>query len=151
MIKRLRGVRTVFAIMAIVIAGSTIVTFWTGQRVIDTQSRAVLHRHLIAQSEQLLSTLKDAETGQRGFVITGDEKYLELYNTALARLPADLDKLKAMKKVAVPAEALATIARLAREKLSELKTTIQLRRTSGFDAAAAVIKTDAGKETMDSL
>jgi PAS domain S-box-containing protein len=147
----LRGITGVFGIVAIVVAASTIVTFWVGQQVIDTQALAVFHREVIAQSEQLLSTLKDAETGQRGFVITGDEKYLELYNTALARLPADLDKLKAMKKVAVPAEALATIGRLAREKLSELKTTIQLRRTSGFDAAAAVIKTDAGKETMDSL
>jgi hypothetical protein len=54
MINRLRGIRGVFAIMAIVIAGSTIVTFWAGQRVIDTQSRAVFHRHVIAQSEELL-------------------------------------------------------------------------------------------------
>ena len=151
MIKRLRGVRTVFAIMAIVIAGSTIVTFWTGQRVIVTQSRDVLHRHLIAQSEELLSTLKDAETGQRGFIITGDEKYLEPYNVALARLPEELASLKTVTKVTIPAEDLVRIEQLAQKKLSELQTTIQLRHTGGFDAAAAMVKTGVGKESMDNL
>jgi PAS domain S-box-containing protein len=151
MIKRLRGIRGVFAIMAIVIAGSTIVTFWAGQRVIDTQSRAVFHRHAIAQSEEVLSTLKDAETGQRGFIITGDEKYLEPYNVALVRLPEEVADLKGMTKVAIPVEDLAKIKQLVQEKLSDLQTGIQLRRTSGFDAAAAMVKTGVGKETMDNL
>jgi PAS domain S-box-containing protein len=151
MTKKLRGIRGVFAIMAIVIAGSTILTFWAGKRVIDTQSRAVFHRRAIAQSEELLSTLKDAETGQRGFIITGDENYLEPYNMALARLPEELASLKSETRVEIPAEELAGIEQLARKKLSELQTTIQLRRTGGFDAAAEVVKTDVGKETMDSL
>jgi len=151
MIKRLRGIRGVFAIMAIVIAGSTIVTFWAGQRVIDTQSRAVFHRHVIAQSEELLSTLKDAETGQRGFIITGDEKYLEPYNVALARLPEEVADLKGMTKVAIPVEDLASIKQLAQEKLSDLQTGIQLRRTGGLDAAVAMVKSGVGKETMDNL
>src|SRR6266446_9149929 len=151
MIKRLRGIRGVFAIMAIVIAGSTIVTFWAGQRVIDTQSRAVLRRHVITQSEELLSTLKDAETGQRGFIITGDEKYLEPYNVALVRLPEELASLKAVNKVTIPAEDLVRIEQLAQKKLSELQTTIQLRRTGGFDAVAAMVRTGMGKESMDNL
>jgi PAS domain S-box-containing protein len=151
MIKRLRGIRGVFAIMAIVIAGSTIVTFWAGQRVINTQSRAVFRRHVIAQSEELLSTLKDAETGQRGFVITGDEKYLGPYNVALARLPKELASLKGLTKAGIPAEDLARIEQLAQKNLSELQTTIQLRRTGGFDAAVAMVKSGVGKETMDNL
>src|SRR5260370_15068920 len=151
MIKRLRGVRTVFAIMAIVIAGSTIVTFWAGQRVIDTQSRAVLRRHVIAQSEELLSTLKDAETGQHGFIITGDEKYLEPYNVALVRLPEELASLKAVNKVTIPAEDLVRIKQLAQKKLSDLQTTIQLRHTAGFDAAPPIVQTGNGKESMDNL
>src|ERR1700724_2860428 len=120
----LRGITGVFGIVAIVVAASTIVTFWVGQQVIDTQALAVFRREMIAQSEQLLSTLKDAETGQRGFVITGDEKYLEPYNTALARLPEELASLKAATKVTIPAEDLARIEQLAQEKLSELQTTI---------------------------
>jgi PAS domain S-box-containing protein len=151
MIKSLRGIRGVFAIMAIVIAGSTILTFWAGQRVINTQSRAVFHREVIAQSEQLLSSLKDAETGQRGFVITGDEKYLEPYNVAVVRLPEELGRLKGVTKAGIPTADLTRIDQLAQKKLSELQTTVQVRRTGGFDAAVAMVKSGVGKETMDNL
>src|SRR5439155_3110557 len=95
--------------------------------------------------------LKDAETGQRGFTITGDEKYLEPYNAALARLPEELNKLKHLEKIAIPAEELATIEQLAQKKMSDLAKTIQLRRTAGFEAAATFIKSDAGRETMNEL
>jgi PAS domain S-box-containing protein len=147
----LRGIRGVFVVMAIVIAGSTVLTFWAGQRVINTQALAVFHRQAIAQSGELLSTLKDAETGQRGFIITGDEKYLEPYDTALARLPQELNALKGVKSVVLPAEKLTRIEQLVQKKLSELQTTIQLRRTGGLDAAVAVVKTNVGRETMDEL
>jgi PAS domain S-box-containing protein len=151
MTKRLSGISGVFAIVAIVIAGSTILTFWAGQRVIDTESQAVFHRQAIAQSEQLLSTLKDAETGQRGFIISGDQKYLEPYNVALAHLPEALAGLKDVTKIGIPAEDLARIEQLAQKELGELETTIELRRTAGFDAAAAMVKTGVGKEDMDNL
>src|SRR5262249_11176547 len=42
------------------------------------------------QLEMLLSTLKDAESGQRGYLVTGDESYLQPYHAARARLPAEL-------------------------------------------------------------
>ena len=42
---------------------------------------------LLSHVENILSTMKDAETGQRGFVITGDESYLEPYSHALAEIP----------------------------------------------------------------
>src|ERR1019366_4310526 len=48
------------------------------------------HTHLVLENlEQLLSTMKDAETGQRGFLVTGEERYLEPYNAA----PGQSDKI----------------------------------------------------------
>jgi CHASE3 domain sensor protein len=99
MTKGPRGVSGVFVIMAIVVVSSTIVTYWIGTHVLRTHNLAVFHREVIAQSAQLLSTLKDAETGQRGFTITGDEKYLEPYNAAVARLPEELNTLKRMERL----------------------------------------------------
>jgi PAS domain S-box-containing protein len=151
MTKSPRGVSGVFVIMAIVVVSSTIVTYWIGTQVLRTHALAVFHRDVIAQSAQLLSTLTDAETGQRGFTITGDEKYLGPYNAALARLPEELNKLKHMEKVAIPAKDLATIEQLAQKKMRDLARTIQLRRTAGFEAAAALIKAGASRETMDEL
>src|ERR1039458_9587986 len=49
---------------------------------------------LIASLEQLISSLKDAETGDRGFIITGDERFLEPYNIAVGEIPQQIARLK---------------------------------------------------------
>jgi CHASE3 domain sensor protein len=49
---------------------------------------------VLAELESLLSTLKDAETGQRGYLLTGDERYLEPYTNARAELPGELQKAR---------------------------------------------------------
>ncbi len=47
----------------------------------------VSHTHqVLTELEATLSTLKDAETGQRGYLLTGEERYLEPYNSAIARI-----------------------------------------------------------------
>jgi CHASE3 domain sensor protein len=58
-------------------------------------SRWVAHTHqVVAQLSAVLSTVQSAETGQRGFIITGDERYLDPYNAALQRLNDDLRDLR---------------------------------------------------------
>src|SRR5579871_3727169 len=90
--------------------------------------------------ERLLSTIKDAETGQRGYLLTGDELYLEPYQEArnaideqfeaIERMTADSDRRRAE---------LARLKELVRAKLNELAQTIALRRDAGFDAARQVV------------
>jgi CHASE3 domain sensor protein len=50
---------------------------------------------VITEIEQVLTDLQDAETGQRGFLLTGDERFLKPYNAALAHLP---DQIKALRR-----------------------------------------------------
>ena len=88
---RLRVILSVFLVTAAVVVGSTLVTFWFGNRVLEVSAREQVRRDGIARLEQLESVLKDAETGQRGFIITGDESYLLPFNQATERLPADLE------------------------------------------------------------
>jgi CHASE3 domain sensor protein len=52
-------------------------------------------RALLQQIEQLLTSIRDAETGQRGFVLTGNPEYLEVYNQAAGALPSQLNGLRA--------------------------------------------------------
>jgi methyl-accepting chemotaxis protein len=100
----------------------------------------------------VLSLVKDAETGQRGFVITGDEEYLEPHRSAIVALPATLDALRdLMADEPAQARRLAEVESLAATKLAELRQTIELRRSAGFDAALGVIKGGEGKRTMDEL
>src|SRR5215831_15011835 len=63
------------------------------------QSGSVTHTHeVIIHLNSLLATLTDAETGERGYIITGDERYLEPYENALSRLAKQLQELKELMR-----------------------------------------------------
>ena len=118
----------------------------------DANNALVEHTNKVNnQMDLFLSDMKDAETGQRGYIITGDETYLQPYNAALTSIPADLSNLHTLIQAADVKAAIAPVDTLVASKLAELKQTIDLRRTSGFDAAEAVVATNAGKETQDAI
>lgn len=104
------------------------------------------------QIQQLLSSIKDAETGQRGYLLTGEERYLEPYGSALKEISAGLQSARAQFADDPQQQArLATLRHNLDEKLAELKETIALRRENGLDAALAVVKSDKGKQSMDAI
>jgi signal transduction histidine kinase/CheY-like chemotaxis protein len=109
------------------------------------------HTHVVLKSlENVLSLLKDAETSQRGFLLTGKPQYLDLYNDAVENLgPAFTALYGLMGKVADEARQIDTLRRLSDAKMEELRETIELRRTKGFDAALQLVQTDRGKLVMD--
>jgi signal transduction histidine kinase/CheY-like chemotaxis protein len=100
----------------------------------------------------LFSDLQDAETGQRGYLLTGNEEYLRPYETAAAEI-ARRGALIAGAVEATPglAAGIAEIRQVAAEKLSELRETVALRRAGQADAALALVRMDRGKDLMDRL
>jgi PAS domain S-box-containing protein len=112
----------------------------------------VISRQVAAKAAALLSALKDAENGQRGFLLTGREQYLEPYQNARVEVPAALSRLAA---ATVPrpdqAQRVAALRPLVAAKLEELKQTIELRRTQGPEAALAIVLSDQGKLLMDRI
>ena len=109
-------------------------------------------RALLELIEQTLSSVGDAESGQRGFVLTGDPEYLDAYDAAVAALPTELSNLRALVAQEARLRTRAsTLSDLISEKLSELKETVALRQNEGFQAALAVVETNRGKHTMDDI
>jgi PAS domain S-box-containing protein len=115
--------------------------------------QSVSHTHqVLAKLEQTISTLKDAETGQRGYLLTGKERYLEPYQSAIARVNQQVDDLRQLtadrprqqQRIRDLEIAIAT-------KLAELQQTINLRRSRGVEAALRVVQTDRGKSLMDGI
>ena len=103
------------------------------------------------QAEIVLSLLKDAETAQRGFVVTGREEYLQPYQSTVALLPRHLQELRTLvADDAQQRENVAAVEALIADKLREVEDTIAARRRGGFDAAR-VIDAGHGKQTMDRL
>jgi CHASE3 domain sensor protein len=96
--------------------------------------------------------LKDAETGQRGFLLTGEDRYLIPYRQALADVPVILDNLKRTTATRPDqAERAEKLRPLVKDKLDELKETVDLRRREGLEAAVRVVRSDRGKAAMDHL
>ena len=116
-------------------------------------SEWVTHTHEVLEHiAGVMSLLKDAETGQRGYVITGDEAFLEPYHTgsgAVLNVVKDLRKLTAdnpnQQKRLDAAEP------LINAKLAELKQTIDLRRAGNVDETLKIVKGGEGKRYMDAL
>ena len=96
--------------------------------------------------------MKDAETGQRGYVITGETSYLEPYQGAHEAVDQKLKRLLELTADSpIQQRRLAAIEPLVAAKFAELQATIDLRRTKGFAAAAQEVLTDRGKNAMDSI
>ena len=102
--------------------------------------------------EDVLSTVKDAETGQRGYLLTDNESYLGPYNAAVEQIGHRLDALRRLTTDnPTQQERLATVKQRTDAKLAELKQTIDLRQSQGKAAALAVVQTDRGKQDMDAI
>jgi signal transduction histidine kinase len=120
---------------------------------ISESERWVTHTHeVLTALEGVTSQLKDTETGQRGYLLTSEEAYLEPYHSGLMNAPARLQELEALI-ADNPQQQLRTaqIRILADKKLAELAETIQLHRLGKPEAAIALVKTDLGKNIMDEV
>jgi methyl-accepting chemotaxis protein len=116
-------------------------------------SQLVTHTHQVMEHiAEVLSLLKDAETGQRGYIITGDEAFLEPYQagtTSVHTVVKELRELTAdnpnqQKRID---EADPLIA----GKLAELKQTIDLRRKGNLEDTTKVVRGGEGRKIMDNL
>ena len=102
---------------------------------------AVLREHsrlMIENAEEFFSDLTDAETAERGFVLTGDARFLELYEKVKDRLQPELDTLRLLAKVPEALARLAVVAPLLTVQLVHFDRVITLWRTAGFELAASV-------------
>ncbi len=100
----------------------------------------------------LLSIVKDAETGQRGFLLTGTEQYLAPYMQAKTELPSNFKDLRRLVADNPNQEQrLDIVEQLTAEKMDELGQTISLRRSGKVDDALSIVRSDRGKAAMDRI
>jgi len=118
-----------------------------------SKSEAVAHTYAVkAALEQLLATIVDAETGERGFVITGDEKYLEPYERARADVSTNFSQARSLTADNLEQQRdLERLSALADRKLAELAKAVALRHESGFAAAQAKVADDIGRQLMEQM
>ncbi|RYF08392.1 MAG: response regulator [Comamonadaceae bacterium] len=106
----------------------------------------------ISQLQAVLNTLKNAETGQRGYLLTGEERYLEPYNAAELALSQELQKLKTLTQDdPLQQRRFDQLQRLTSQKMTELRDTIALQRAGKRDDALGMVRSDVGLLAMDNI
>ncbi|MEH2450520.1 GAF domain-containing protein [Nostoc sp.] len=100
--------------------------------------------------EELLSQIKDAETGQNAYILTGKQIYLKPDQTALANVDQEIPKLKSLT-IDQPnqRQQITTLESLITAKLTQLKQTIDLRQNKGLEAALQVVVRNNQQNLMD--
>jgi PAS domain S-box-containing protein len=146
------GVISGFVLLLIVLAANAfIVRRQLGVQVKD-QSQVMHTRQVLFELEKTESILKDAETGQRGYLYTGDPAYLEPYNEAVGEEDAHLTNLAQLTAGNPRQQArISSLRALAKAKLAELAQTVSLQQSGRPNQAKQLVATNSGKAVMDKI
>ncbi len=144
------------AVAAVVVAVICGLAIQKGAQAEQTSNNIFQQYELRKYLKDILSSIKDAETGERGFLITGNEEYLEPYHVGVNKALDDLEALRRfVDNGELRDESLQALSLLIAERHQELEETISLRRTvqgdEGFAMARNVIETDRGRQLMEQL
>lgn len=141
-----------FGTVIVVMAGVGIFSKLSMNRVAES-SDWVKHTYQVTGNiDNLAKALVDAETGQRGFIFTGEERFLEPYTNALGTIEEYSDELKRLTSDNPNQQIrLEEIDGLIDRKLAELAQTISLKRTQQEDALMALVLSNEGKDIMDNI
>jgi signal transduction histidine kinase/FixJ family two-component response regulator len=148
-----RNASILAAVAIVLLVGTTGVLDWLQ---FDSARQA---RSWVRHTDQVITTVdelgfavRDAETGQRGYLLTGREEYLAPYRDALGHIAVLQDQVRRLT-ADDPAqqERLRVLMPLLQSKLEELAKTVALRRDVGFDAALAVVQTNLGRDVMERI
>lgn len=135
-----------------ILAAISLFSYRVITQLVETIHLEVRSHEILHQFDDLFLQIQNAETGQRGYVITGEESYLEPYRTALQRLGEEFERLRSLAADNPGRlQQLDRLEGLIGDKLDELNATIDLRRSEGFESTLAVIATDRGKRSMDEI
>jgi len=139
-----------FIACAMILFGVTIISYKNSQKFIASNTMVDQTNKVLYEFSQILSTITDAETGNRGYIITGDDAYLESFTNAERSISEHLDKVKEL-----------TVDNTIQQKVKELEEEIKIRfthlktgiahRKDGFEKAREFVASGVGKESQDKI
>lgn len=127
------------------------VALWSNVQMRASFDRSVEQHAYASKLQHLFSLVQDAETGSRGFTLTGDESYLEPFTQAIQHVGPTLDALRMAPSGVAHAEELRSFETLWHNKLEASTQNIVARREKGLEAVAKLTSLGAGKRTMDEI
>lgn len=148
---RERKIRSGYAIAFVLLLVCYFLIFW-GNKKLKEQSDAVIHTNtVITQLEILLSDLKDAETGFRGYMVIKDKQFLQPYDEGTKKIAGGIAKLRGLT-IDNPEQQrrIDTLNKLVVKKLNIMKRGLQLFQNSNYTINDTITKLSyEGKKVMD--
>jgi PAS domain S-box-containing protein len=146
------GVLTGFVLLLLVLIANAFITRRQLAVQVANQSWVLHSRQVLFELSQIESLLKDAETGQRGFLYTAEPRYLQPYNIAVTQIGPHIQSLARFTYDNPRQQAnIAQLRSLTQEKLSELDQTIHLYQSGQTEQAKALVLSNFGRSTMDKI
>ncbi len=147
------NIYVLLVLSVLLVITSAFITYYNTREKKQSTQTVIRRYQSIGSSIQLLSLLKDMETGQRGYIITGDSEFLEPYNTAKSKIKAETDSLNKLINDNEPQMNLleGRILAAIHNKSTDLESSINIVNTFGRDSAARRVDTKIGKAHMDTL
>ena len=146
--KKLAALLSGAALLAAVVAAGAFWTFSQIGKEADARKRTYI---VIASANTLLSALTDAETGQRGYLLTGDKAFLESYLTVRGSINGRLEELRGLTLSGSAHKHLDAMVPLIAAKLAEMANGVELRRNNHTAEVRAVVSDGRGKRLMDRI
>src|SRR5579864_373037 len=145
--------KAVAALALIILACIGILSYWSEAR--NEKDRALVrHTYLVVEKlQEVRIAITQAETGQRGFMLTGKERYLDLYRAGVGQVRQDMkDLAELIADNLVEREAIARLDPLISDRLTELAAGIEVRKRSGLLAGVqAVTGANNGERWMGQI
>ena len=141
-----------FTVLLAILVGNAIITRRELRGLVDSQAQVARTREVLYELSRAESLLKDAETGQRGYLYTGDQKYLAPYDSAIGQVLPQIDALAKLTANNPREQELTPELRvLSQRKLEELAKTIALFQSGKPDEARAFVLSDVGRLDMEKI
>jgi PAS domain S-box-containing protein len=135
--------------MLLVIAG---IGVWTLRQVAESDFWVDHTREVISTNQRLLSDVKDAESAERGYIITGDQGYLDPYRSASADIPPRVEKLLQLTADnPTQQRRIKNLQGLVEKRMAVFNDALRQRSESGFTAAEAVVIAGQGRTVMKQI
>ncbi|MEH2054087.1 response regulator [Nostoc sp.] len=141
-----------FALSLATLTTIGLISYQSTNELIETSRKESHTYQVLSQLEDLNLQLTNAETGQRGYIITGEQRYLEPYNAAIQVIN---QKVREIQRLTVDnpnqQNRLDILQPLLTERMAVMKDVIELRQTQGLEASQKAVLTDQGKQLMDNI
>lgn len=139
------------AVVAFIVVSAVAISFWSFNKIQFAAGASKQNSLILDEANALLSSLKDAETGQRGYLLTGDKTFLQPYIAVRDSISSDLNHLQEINSNRKEQIHLDAMALLIDAKMLELSHLIELRNNTSITAMTTEIHVVNGKRLMDSI